>query len=82
MAKYMKKPIEIEAVLYSPGLEDGFIKVYDEDLGHIEKPYIDTLEGKLTFNEDDYIITGVRGERYAVRRDIFEETYVEVTDCV
>jgi len=39
------------------------------------KPFIDTLEGKHYITAGDYIITGVRGERYPCKHDIFLETY-------
>jgi hypothetical protein len=34
-----------------------------------------TLEGVMHANAGDWIITGVKGERYPCRADIFEETY-------
>lgn len=36
---------------------------------------VETLEGPLKGNPGDYLIIGVRGERYPIRKDIFEETY-------
>ncbi len=39
-----------------------------------------TLEGDLTAQPGDYIITGVAGEQYPCRADIFEATYEEVED--
>ena len=39
---------------------------------------IHTLEGDLTAQPGDYIITGIAGEQYPCRADIFEETYEEV----
>jgi hypothetical protein len=36
---------------------------------------IDTLEGRMKYKTGDAIITGVRGEKYVCRRDIFDETY-------
>jgi hypothetical protein len=42
------------------------------------KPYIDTLEGPHYITEGDYIITGVKGERYPCKPDIFKLTYEEV----
>lgn len=75
MAIYIKKRIPVEAEQYKKGMEDGFTKVYDVKNSHPIKPYLDTLEGRLTFNEGDYIVTGIKGERWAVRKDIFEETY-------
>ncbi len=40
---------------------------------------IDTLEGKHEVTPGDWIITGVKGERYPCKPDIFEMTY-EVAD--
>lgn len=36
---------------------------------------ITTLEGVMHANVGDYIITGVHGEIYPCKPDIFEETY-------
>ena len=36
---------------------------------------IETLEGKMTYQKGDAIITGVKGEKYPCRRDIFDQTY-------
>lgn len=44
----------------------------------ILKPYIQTLEGKHYITEGDYIVTGIRGERYPCKSDIFLETYESV----
>lgn len=78
MTKYKKKPVVIDATQYKPGMEDGFDRVFDENEDHPVKPFIHTLEGRLFFDTDAYIVTGIKGERYAVRKDIFEETYEEV----
>ena len=37
--------------------------------------WIDTLEGGHVVCPGDWIITGVKGERYPCKPDIFEETY-------
>lgn len=37
--------------------------------------FISTLEGPLQVSEGDWIITGVKGERYPCKPDIFEMTY-------
>lgn len=47
---------------------------------HCSKPmhdhgWIDTLEGGHVVCPGDYIITGVKGERYPCKPDIFAETY-------
>lgn len=41
----------------------------------VRVPYINTLEGKHYITEGDWIITGVKGERYPCKADIFELTY-------
>ncbi|MBQ9165998.1 MAG: hypothetical protein IJX71_03640 [Oscillospiraceae bacterium] len=36
---------------------------------------IETLEGTMQAEAGDYIITGVQGEQYPCKPDIFEQTY-------
>lgn len=81
--KYRKKPVVIEATQWFPGVEiDGVIckpdlmflgsvKEYGEKYG----AEINTLEGPLHVSPGDWIITGVKGERYPCKPDIFELTY-------
>ena len=40
--------------------------------------YIETLEGTHRADVGDYIITGVKGEQYPCKPDIFEMTYEPV----
>ena len=51
--------------------------INDKSAG-ISLPYINTLEGKHYIYPDDMIITGVKGERYPCKADIFDMTYEEV----
>lgn len=37
--------------------------------------YIETLEGTMRADVGDWIVTGINGERYPVKPDIFEKTY-------
>lgn len=81
MAEYRKKPIVVEAELYRMGLEDGF-KDAIEGIGDgirgvrkVKRPYIETLEGDMLISPGDYIITGIKGERYPCKPEIFEATY-------
>ena len=60
MARYRKKPIEVEA--------------YKTD----KEIIIHTLEGDMKASVGDYIITGVKGEQYPCKPEIFEATY-EIT---
>lgn len=93
MAKYRKKPVIIEAEVYQKGMEDGFdtigeaiVSGFRENSDYILPvpfmgiPYINTLEGKHYISRGDYIITGVMGERYPCKPDIFEMTYELVDD--
>ena len=43
--------------------------------------FINTLEGTMKANVDDWIITGVKGEKYPCKPDIFMATY-ELVDEV
>ena len=43
-----------------------------------KEEYIKTLEGTMKADKGDYVITGIRGERYPCKPDIFHETYEEV----
>ena len=36
---------------------------------------IKTLEGKMAVNVGDWIVTGIKGERYPVKDEIFRATY-------
>lgn len=80
MAKYRKRPVKVvDAEVYHAGLEDGF----DFFVGFAEyqwTPFINTLEGKHYISKGDYIITGLKGERYPCKPDIFAMTYEKVED--
>ena len=41
---------------------------------------IETLEGIMHASVGDYIITGVNGEQYPCKPDIFKQTYEEIFD--
>lgn len=77
MAKYRKKPVVIEAIQYNgnpdslrgiPGI------VFDDEY----IPHIETLEGNMCISPKDFIITGIQGEKYPCKPDIFEATYERV----
>src|SRR6056297_1455350 len=53
-----------------------------EQCGHFMEKHgwIDTLEGGHKVCPGDYIITGVQGERYPCKPDVFEQTYELVED--
>jgi hypothetical protein len=96
MAKYRKKPVVIDAEIYREGLEDyfkyhipmfglftkqecldaGFTPDFEND----KIPFIKTLEGEHMVSPGDFIVTGVQGERYPCKPDIFEQTYEKVSE--
>lgn len=72
--KFRKKPVVIEAEQFhyeSKPWPDG-VKDFDG------VPYISTLEGLMRVSEGDYVITGVVGEKYPCKEDIFTQTYEPV----
>lgn len=40
-----------------------------------EEVEIETLEGIMRANVGDYIITGIHGEQYPCKKEVFDETY-------
>jgi hypothetical protein len=89
MMKYRKRPVVVEAEQWFPGdkvegVEEA-LKAPDGTLHPMSKPFetgeytlvaaIQTLEGWHEVSPGDYIITGVKGEKYPCKPDIFEATY-------
>lgn len=81
MAKFRNKPVVIEATQWFPGvIIDGVTFEFSVAAGH-DMPTVKTLEGLMGVSPGDWIITGVKGERYPCKPDIFAATYVPVTDA-
>ena len=94
--KYRKKPVVIEAVtfdeLVAAGLADPDAHIVDgvpwsfQYNGHSITHEADdhylilTLEGIMDFRPTDMLITGVKGEIYPCKLDIFEATYDPAPD--
>lgn len=80
--KFRKKPVVIEAEQFAKPEGATFADMFMEfPVQRDEKGYfliIPTLEGNHRANEGDWIITGVKGERYPCKPDIFEQTYEPV----
>lgn len=80
--KFRKKPIVIEAVqfIYNHGGDGNYDEIgklvdgWDDS----DTPFIQTLEGKMLVRNGDWIITGVAGEHYPCKPDIFEKTYERI----
>lgn len=88
MAQFRKKPVVIEAERF----DDEFITKYF-GTAHRTGLYFDhrddrwtltirTLEGDMRAEMGDWIITGIKGERYPCKPDIFAETYAPVEEVV
>ena len=84
MSKYRKKPVIIEAEQYDGQAIDGVCILLDTGILHFiggpDEPHIHTIEGVHQICKGDWIITGVKGERYPCKPDIFEETYEKVEE--
>jgi hypothetical protein len=90
MAKYVKKPVEVEAITF-----EEFIRIGAENADsvvngmpvkftyndYVIRQYnrnsyiIPTLDGGFLITKDDMLITGVNGEIYPCKKEIFEKTY-------
>ena len=69
--KFRKKPVVIQATQwFKHGDHPAVWKCHEPHLGVIH-----TLEGDHTVTPGDWIITGVKGEHYPCKPEIFEMTY-------
>lgn len=86
MSKFRKKPVVIEAEQFSGTVAEVAEKV--ARLGLVRRPRLNpgkggggslfaiaTLEGDMEVRLGDWVITGVKGERYPCKPDIFAATY-------
>ena len=73
--KFRKKPVVIEASQFHESSPDGWPLGVYKDSDMLTGYAIDTLEGPLQVTPGDWIITGIKGERYPCKPDIFEATY-------
>ena len=84
MPKFKKKPTVVKAEQFFPDKLPWPEGVVDRRQGSLiasTAPYeIDTLEGTYRVIAGDWIITGIKGEKYPCKADIFEATYDPVND--
>lgn len=73
--KFRKKPVVIEATQWFKHGDHPAVGYNGQ-----EKGVIQTLEGPMTVCLGDWIITGVKGEHYPCKPDIFEQTYERVKE--
>lgn len=81
--KFRKKPVVIDAEKFFDNkpdlsLPEGVCICSSVPHGMEVRPHIHTLEGAMLVQNGDWIITGVRGERYPCKPDIFDQTYERV----
>jgi hypothetical protein len=71
MGRYLKKQIVVEA--------EQWFKLGDHpavtDSARDGGGYIDTPEGRLRVDPGDWIITGIAGENYPCKPDVFQRLY-------
>ena len=85
--KYVKKPIPVEAVqivndMHTLDEWDQILPVWFKNAvvtfqlrWDDNGMYVKSLEGEMFAPWGSYIVQGIDGELYPVRRDIFEKTY-------
>lgn len=86
MPRFRKRPVVIEAEQWFPGkpvegvepVSDGGVN--EQGMGFEAYGVVQTLEGPHIAKPGDWIITGVKGERYPCKPDIFALTYEPVDE--
>lgn len=85
--KFRKKPVLVDAVQYTPGLEDGyacyeiggrFVGYYDKHGAIprvVQKPAIMTALGYYEISAGEWVITYADGEKCPCKPEIFAQTY-------
>lgn len=84
MAKYRKKPVIVDAVLWT-GENINEIREFGQNIicvniiytgiKRIVTPKIKTTEGIMSADIGDYIIKGTRGEFYPCKPNMFKDCY-------
>lgn len=88
MSKFRKKPVVIAAVQWFRHGDNSLVAKFGSPYGacqncgqsHDSHGWIPTLEGWHIVCPNDWIITGVKGEMYPCKPDIFAATYEPVDD--
>lgn len=82
MPRFVKRPVEVSAVRYygedNGPVSDALCYCRQEGQPTNPRPHLHTLEGVMKVSAGDWIITGVEGEKYPCKPDIFEKTYNRV----
>lgn len=73
MGRYLKKQVVVDAVQwFKDGDHPAVVPTSGGDAG-----YIDTPEGRLRVEAGDWIITGIAGENYPCKPEVFEQLYTQ-----
>jgi hypothetical protein len=87
VARYKKKPVEVEASQWFKDGDHLSVEPYPTtgtcaicERFFQEHGWVATLEGGHIVCPGDFIITGVNGEKYPCKPDIFAKTYDLVED--
>ena len=84
MSKWRKKPVVIEATQWPQDGEHPAVQHVDarstNSCNHCGRPmsvhgWLSTLEGGHIACPGDWIITGIKGEHYPCKPDVFDATY-------
>lgn len=93
MGLYRKRAVAVEAITFDELVEHGrqhaksFVNGVPWAFDYAGQPIthetddcylIPTLEGTMKFNRGDMLITGVKGEIYPCKMDIFAATYERI----
>lgn len=80
--KFRKKPVVIEAIQWTGANVDEILAfIFTKGSGRRglgeerNSIFIDTMEGTMRADPNDWIIRGIKGEFYPCNPDIFEATY-------
>lgn len=85
MAKFRKRPVVVEAEQWFPHKRVEGVVTISGCHSTPDNPggcygQITTLEGVMCCNPGDWIITGVKGEKYPCKDEIFRLTYEPVKE--
>lgn len=96
ITRFRKKPVVIEAVQFTRELRDAHlfdgaelpagVQCRSSTIHRATRKVscaefcIETLEGRMEVSLGDWVITGVKGECYPCKPDIFDATYEPVED--
>ena len=78
--KFRKKPVVIEATQWFKHGDHPKVLPMPRGYESPTKGRIPTMEGPMEVTAGDWIITGVKGEHYPCKPDIFDMTYERVEE--